>query len=135
MRLKTFTTGLMIFGGMMLIGFPFLFRMKPDADAPRKELAQFAVMSLSYVIVMFLVWVAVIICAMIVLRHTRRELQDEIKGHMQQFVEGAMRDHEKKSAASEPIMNMDKPAWDESLDNVTESDIAKGDAGSESSDT
>lgn len=135
MRLKTFTTGLMIFGGLMLIGFPFLFRYKPDADAPRKELAQFAVMSLSYVIVMFVVWLAVIICAMIVLRHTRRELQEEIKGHMQQFVEGAMRDHEKKSSASDPKMNMDNPAWDETLVDVSESDNAKGDAGSESGNT
>lgn len=96
MRLKTFTTGLMIFGVALLLGLPLLMTRKPEDGAPKKELAVYAVMFGTYIMVIFAVAIIAIICAMIVLRQTTKSLKEEAEKNMKIFVEGSLRDHEDK---------------------------------------
>lgn len=94
MRLKTFTTGLMIFGFAMLLGLPVLMMQKPGEDATKKELAVYAAMFGTYIMLIFSIAIIAIICAMIVLRQTTRSLKEEAERNMKSFVEGSLRDHE-----------------------------------------
>jgi hypothetical protein len=94
MRLKTFTTGLMIFGVALLLGIPVLLTQKPDASAPKRDLAVYAAMFGTYILVIAIVAMAAIICAMIVLRQTTKNLKEEAERNMKMFVEGSLRDHE-----------------------------------------
>ncbi|MFM9874300.1 MAG: hypothetical protein ACKVQS_12645 [Fimbriimonadaceae bacterium] len=94
MRLKTFTSGLMLFGIALLLGIPFLMARQPGKDAPKRELAVYAAMFGTYILVIAVVAVTAIICAMIVLRKTSQSLKDEAERNMKSFVEGSLRDHE-----------------------------------------
>jgi len=94
MRLKTFTTGLMIFGVALLLGVPVLLTRRPEGSATKRELAEYALLFGSYIIVIALVAVAAIICAMVVLRQTTKSLKEEAERNMKSFVEGSLRDHE-----------------------------------------
>ncbi len=94
MRLKTFTTGLMVFGVGLLCGIPFLLARQPDKSAPKRELAVYAAMFGTYILVIALVAMAAIVCAMIVLRQTTKSLKEEAERNMKVFVEGSLRDHE-----------------------------------------
>ncbi len=94
MRLKTFTSGLMIFGVALLCGIPFLMARQPEKTAPKRDLAVYAAMFGTYILVIAVVAVTAIICAMIVLRQTTRSLKEEADRNMKSFVEGSLRDHE-----------------------------------------
>lgn len=94
MRLKSFTTGLMIFGFALLLGIPFVLARKPQADAPKRELAVFAALFGTYIMVIFAVAIGAIICAMVVLRQTTKSLKEEAERNMKSFVEGSLSDHD-----------------------------------------
>jgi hypothetical protein len=115
MRLKTITTGLLIFGIALLFGLPILMGRQPASDAPRTEKAQYAVLFGSYTLVIFAVAIAVIICAMVVLRRTANELRAQSKLNMEMFVEGSLRDHAAKKANAASLNG--QPAFpDDDLD-------------------
>ena len=155
MRLKTFTTGLLIFGVALFFGFPFLLKANPDLkyrdnkdfvqldqngdpildrngniahkdeegnivtvlnedgepmrlSASRREKAEFAIPVGGYIILMFAVWIAVIICSLLIVRRVRKELIAETSANMDAFVEGTLRDHAKKFGKDpEPIKELD----------------------------
>lgn len=94
MRLKSFTTGLMIFGLALLLGIPFVMVRKPAADAPKRDLAVYAALFGTYIMAIFIVAMTAIVCAMIVLRQTTKNLKEEAEQNMKAFVEGSLSDHE-----------------------------------------
>lgn len=92
MRLKVVTSGLMIFGLAMLFGLPIMFGRIPRGE--RTRAAQEAVLATGiYIVVMFFVWLAVIVCAWLIIRAARRELVETAQENMKSFVEGTLRDH------------------------------------------
>ncbi|MBX3114031.1 MAG: hypothetical protein KF836_05640 [Fimbriimonadaceae bacterium] len=99
MRLKTITTGLLIFGVLLLLGLIPLFGMNPGTDASFEAKRVYAIQFGAYSMVIFAVAIAVIICAMIVLRRTSNDLKEQAKLNMQIFVEGSLNDHKKKTEA------------------------------------
>mgnify|MGYP001160649193 FL=1 len=132
MRLKTITTGLLIFGIALLCGLPVLMGRQPPSDAPRTEKAQYAVLFGSYTLVIFAVAIAVIICAMVVLRRTANELRAQSKLNMEMFVEGSLRDHAAKKSNAANLNG--HPAFpDEELDLEDDLDEAPADPESKSS--
>lgn len=103
MRLKTITTGLLIFGIVLLLGLIPLFAMNPGTDASFDAKRIYAIQFGAYSMVIFADAIAVIICAMVVLRRTANDLKDQAKLNMQIFVEGSLNDHKKKSEAEPEI--------------------------------
>lgn len=103
MRLKTVTTGLLIFGLVLTLGFPFFIGGKPEGSGPEFERAQmeYAIKFGSYWIVVMFVWVAVLICAWIVFRQTIKNLRKEREQMLTAFVAGTLKDHEAHTAAKE----------------------------------
>ncbi len=101
MRLKTITTGLLIFGVILLLGLIPLFAANPGTEASFEAKRVYAIQFGVYSMVIFAVAIAVIVCAMFVLRQTSKDLKEQAKLNMQIFVEGSLNDHKKKSE-SEP---------------------------------
>lgn len=121
MRLKAFTTGLVIFGFLMLLALPLVLQQNPDvrvkrlqtaafeagnkdAQLPtvtRRERAEYAALFGSYIMGMLVLWVIVIICAMIYMRQVRKEILEETQANMQAFIEGTLADHAKRYPKAE----------------------------------
>lgn len=116
MRLKQVTTGLVIFGVLLLFGLPLVIGSNPQLDksrplvtkvvngeekpvreATRVEMAEYGVRLGLYIMAMFAVWIAVIICAMLIIRQVRKEVAEMSAAHMQAFVEGTLSDHAKRT--------------------------------------
>lgn len=100
MRLKTVTTGLLIFGVLLLCGLPFLLRVQPPETAPYAERARYALMFGGYTVLIFGVAISVIVCALVVLRRTTKELQEQARQNMQIFVEGTLSEHGARKGAA-----------------------------------
>jgi hypothetical protein len=130
MRLKTITTGLLIFGIALLCGLPILMGRQPGADAPRTEKAQYAVLFGSYTMVIFAVAIAVIVCAMIVLRRTATDLKAQSKLNMEMFVEGSLRDHAAKKANAASLNG--QPAFPDEDSGLADEDFDEAPADPES---
>ncbi|MEQ1821451.1 MAG: hypothetical protein ABL949_02980 [Fimbriimonadaceae bacterium] len=95
-RLKTITNALMIFGVILMFGIPFVWIRKPVGTAPIHDRRVFAVTLTIYMMVMFLVLAAVILCAYLVLRKQREEFQQQSLDNLKELVEGTLSDHAKK---------------------------------------
>lgn len=96
MRLKTFTTGLMIFGVALLCGIPFMMQRQPPKGSSERELAVYALQFGTYTLTIFAVMITAIVCALLVLRQTTRSLKEEAERNMKTFVEGSLTDHQEQ---------------------------------------
>lgn len=95
MRLKTVTTGLVIFGIVLMLGWPLVMSRRPQNVAnDSREMQEFVVLFGGYAIFVMLVWLVVGVCAWMVLKNTLKQLKVDRSTMMQSFVEGTLRDHE-----------------------------------------
>lgn len=94
MRLKVFTTGLMIFGLVALFGMPIFLGNRPDKSEGNRAMQEFAVQFGIYTIILVLVWLAVIVCAWFIIKGVRNELREIAADNMKEFLEGTLRDHD-----------------------------------------
>lgn len=104
MRLKAVTTALVIVGLFFTVGFPFILGPKPDGS--QKEVAEYALKFGTYWILVMLIWVAVIICAWIVLRQTVKNIKSDREVLMKSFVEGTLKDHEERQKEQEKMKEL-----------------------------
>lgn len=107
MRLKTFTTGLMIFGVALLCGIPVMMQRQPAETAPEKDKAVYLLQFGIYTITIMVIMVTAIVCALLVLRQTTRSLKDEAERNMKTFVEGSLTDHADRDFSMKDVREVD----------------------------
>ena len=95
MLLKVITTALVLTGIAMLIGFPFLTGNRPT-EGSDAELARYGARLLAYFGVTCIAWLGAAVCAIILVRRTRKEFAESQKEIMRGLVEGTLRDHGRK---------------------------------------
>lgn len=92
MPLRALTTGLVVFGVGLMLGYPLVLR-RPPKEASQQELTEFAQRGLAYVGLLVAVWVAVIVAALLLLVRSRRELARAEAEQVRGLVEGSLGDH------------------------------------------
>ena len=94
MRLKWVTTGLMIFGLGLLLGWPWIVGARPDV-ADKVATARYALRFGLYVIALMLVFASTAVCAWIIARRERRRFREEALANFKDLVEATLQDHGK----------------------------------------
>lgn len=97
MRLKVWTTGLVIFCGLLMVLWPVVIGLPPKG-APRRELAMYAIKSQIYVAVLLLSLLATAICAVYLIRAIREEYRRGAAEALREMIEGTLADHKGKGA-------------------------------------
>ena len=92
-QLKFWTTTLLIFGLMMLMGTPILLTKRPPNAAPEAERLRFAAMLTAYAMLILLVVLGIINLAYFLVRKQREEFKDASLSNLKDLVEGTMQDH------------------------------------------
>jgi hypothetical protein len=95
MPLRALTTGLLVFGIGLMLGYPFVLR-RPPQGAPGPELREFAARALAYLSLTVAVWLAVAVSALLVVVRSRRELARAELEQVRGLVEGSLDDHAKR---------------------------------------
>jgi len=96
MRLKVLTTALVVFGIVLMVGWPWLVGPKPPAEAGTQALATYGQRLMIYFLVTVSTWITVAVLALIIARRARDEFLAEEKENLRQLIEGTLRDHERR---------------------------------------
>ncbi len=96
MRLKIVTTTLLVLGLALLVAWPWIVGRQPPAEAPRPELARFAVRLMVYLGATILVFATTAALALLVARQTRIKYREEARRNLKDLIEGTLKDHERK---------------------------------------
>lgn len=94
--LRFWTTALLVFGMLLLMGSPLLLMRKPPPGAAREVRAVFAITMTTYVVVLLLVFFAVTFLAWRLVVKQREEYQAKHLENLKELVEGSLQDHQKK---------------------------------------
>ena len=94
--LRFWTTALLIFGMVLLMGSPILLMRRPPPGAARDVRAVFAITMTTYVVVLLLVFFAVTYLSWRLLVKQREEYQAKHLENLKELVEGSLQDHQKK---------------------------------------
>lgn len=95
MRLKIFTTGLLLFGVLLLFATPWILGPRPGgtgSDA-REYVVKFGLL----VIGLFTIFATTAILAIIVARKERQRFREEAMENLKDLVESSLRDHGRES--------------------------------------
>lgn len=95
--LKFWTTALLVFGLLLLMGSPILLMRRPVPGAPRDVRAVFAITMTTYVVVLLLVFFAVTYLSWRLIVKQREEYQAKHLENLKELVEGTLQDHQKKA--------------------------------------
>jgi len=115
MRLKLATTALLLFGIVMLLGWPIMVGKRPptgpetrlsqtelrklppeqqvQARERRRALARWTLRYAIYFLVMLTTFAATAICAALVARQARAEYRKEAVDNLRELIEGTLEDH------------------------------------------
>ncbi len=94
MRLKVLTTALVIFGVILMVGWPWLVGPKPVPDAGTQALAAYGQRLMTYFLVTVSTWLTVAVLAMLIARQARDQFLAEERENLQKLIEGTLKDHE-----------------------------------------
>lgn len=98
MRLKIATTALLIFGLALLLLWPWVVGPRPPADAPKPELAAFAVRLMIYMGATILTFAVTAALALLVARQARKQYREEALANLRELIEGTLKDHGSKKS-------------------------------------
>lgn len=98
MSLRVLTTGLMLFGLAALFAMPIVLGPRPEvATEGREAVRQYAINFGVYTIILTFVWLAVIVCAWLIVKAVRNELRETAASNMKVFLEGTLQDHKNQA--------------------------------------
>lgn len=80
----------------MLLSWVRFVGPRPPSDAPKKVLAQYGVHLLTYFGITCLLFLLAAIFAVLIIRHTRRQYVEEMRGNYDELIEGTLHDHARK---------------------------------------
>jgi len=95
-KLKFWTTANLIFGMLLLFGYPFLLTKRPSDDASREVRARFALMLTGYMSVLLVVFFVLIVLAWRIIVHQREQYREATLNNLKDLVEGTLNDHQSK---------------------------------------
>lgn len=96
-RLKVALTSVLLFGLIMLFGFPLVLMKRPPASAPKVELKNYTVLIAIYFVLLVIVFFVVMILAWRLWRRQSEELAEKQMENLKELIEGTLTDHAKKS--------------------------------------
>lgn len=95
MRLKVFTTGLLVFGVLLLFATPWLLGPRPGGTG--RDAQEYVVKFGLLVIGLFTIFATTAILAVIVARRERQKFREEAMENLKDLVESSLRDHGRES--------------------------------------
>lgn len=99
-RLRVWTTTFVIFGVLLIFGFPLVVARRPVPSAPLREREVFAVTLTSYFGLMIIVLAAIMWFSWKLYRAQVEELADKRMENLKILIEGTLNDHAKKTDES-----------------------------------
>lgn len=99
-RLKVITTTFVIFGVLLLFGFPFVFAMRPGPSVAQRDRQIFALTITGYFFLICIVLGVVMILAWKLWRRQSEELAEKQMENLKELVEGTLTDHAEKKDGS-----------------------------------
>lgn len=96
-KLKFWTTVTLIFGFLLLFGYPFLLTQRPPDDAARAERARFAVLLTGYMGLLLIVFFILIVLAWRIIVKQREMYREATLNNLKDLVEGTLNDHQRKT--------------------------------------
>lgn len=96
MRLKFWTTALLVFGIAMLLAWPWLVGPRPPSTAARVELVNYGVRVAIYFAVTCIVFLTDAFLAWRLMRAAREEFAERRVENLRDLMEGALHDHERR---------------------------------------
>lgn len=96
MRLKIATTAFLLFGLVLLATWPWVVGPRPPADAPKPELAAFAVRLMIYMGATIVTFAVTAALALLVGRQARKQYRKEAIDNLRELIEGTLKDHGRK---------------------------------------
>lgn len=97
MRLKVFTTVLLVFGIGLLFGSPWIIGKRPPLEQ-RREVAEYAVRFGALVMTLIILFCVTAVCAFIVARRQTEALRAQAMENMHELIEGTLSDHGRKQS-------------------------------------
>lgn len=97
MRLRIVTTGFLIFGVVLGLLWPVILGPKPSESAGKKALAEYAARGLIYFALLCVIFLALCMCAIWIMRQNRIEFERQRQENLKNLVEGSLNDHGKRS--------------------------------------
>lgn len=95
-RLRIYTTALLIFGVILVFGFPVVLLRKPGTQAPVREREIFALTITGYFLLMIIVLCLIMWLSWKLWRRQTEELADKQMENLKELVEGTLNDHSEK---------------------------------------
>jgi len=95
-RLKIATTAFLVFGLLLVLGWPWLVGPRPPEGSPKQELAAYVTRLVFYLGGTLVVFFVTAVLAVLVLRRVREEFRQEAMRNLEELLEGVRRDHAKK---------------------------------------
>jgi len=95
-RLRVATTAVLIFGVILLFGFPVVLIRRPPATAPKADLANYTILIAVYFVLLIIVFFAIMILAWKLWRLQTEELAEKQMENLKELIEGTLVDHDKK---------------------------------------
>ncbi|MCB8933612.1 MAG: hypothetical protein H6534_09235 [Chthonomonadaceae bacterium] len=93
MRVKLVTTALLVFGIVLLVGWPWIVGAKPAATAPEQERLRYLLRYGIYFVTLLLTFFSTAVGAVLVARQARRQLKEEAMENFHSLLEGTLKDH------------------------------------------
>lgn len=95
-KLKFWTTVTLIFGFLLLFGYPFLLTQRPAEDAARADRARFAFVLTGYMGLLLIVFFVLIVLAWRIIVKQREIFREATLDNLKDLVEGTLNDHQRK---------------------------------------
>jgi Flp pilus assembly protein protease CpaA len=100
-RLKAATTILFALGLIGVAALPVLLARGPGTGAGRQALAEFGARMTVYFGLLCLVWLAVAVLGLLIVRRERLRFRAEKEANLQELIEGTLKDHAKRRSRKE----------------------------------
>lgn len=96
MRLRVFTTAMMVVAFCLMCLYPFALQHRPHRTDPKPVRVRYLQKMLALNTGMILSFSGAAICSILIIRRAREEYRSQAEQNMRILVEGALADHERK---------------------------------------
>ena len=99
--LRLLTTFFLLFGIILMMGFPWVLRARPPHDASKLELQHYSILFGTYLTIDMLAFIGSAICAILMVRQVRRAYSSKTRENLEELVESALRQHQRPGTKDE----------------------------------